>query len=166
MHDPDDLLALRPAWSSKVVLAICSAPCWTQCLAALKEEVIWIDFDVCRQQVLAHVKTSPWWSLYKLQSITTLMEASVGPWAYRIQTLKAVGLAVAMAHRQIDFRPIVVRVPPLDALEYKLCLETCLEAKCCIVVPKGPDDLKAAWKPEEPWYRALPFFSTLFEVTE
>lgn len=169
--DDNDLLGLRLPWKCKVVLCICNANVWTSLTASLTQDrsAIWVDFDETRQGVLSSLNNHvPWWSSYKVQSLATLVEASIGPWTYRVRTMRAAAKAIQEAQRLLDFRPIVVRVPPLEALEFKVCLEACLPAECSLLAPKSVSDFAAVMQrpPDEPWYRALPFFSKLFEDTQ
>lgn len=166
--DSDDLLGLRIPWKCRVFLMICGGPVWAASVATVPDAQF-VDYDDARSAVMTHLNASmPWWSLYKVQSMATLVEASMGPWTYRLRTMRTAARAIQDAQRKLDFRPIVVRVPPLDALEFKVCLEACMPAACTIVSARCSAEVEKAIArpPDEPWYRALPFFSKLFEDQE
>lgn len=151
-----DLLGLSVSWHSHVVLVVCTPALWDSVEKNAAKFAAILNYETSRTDVLQKVSQVPMWGLNSL-SLPTLVEASFGSWAFKPALVRKASLAIREARGKLDFRPVVIRVLPLDALEIKACLESVMDVRC---VALALTRLETLWTCLDQ-VPALPFSSTL-----
>lgn len=148
-----------PEWRPRVYLLVCTAFTWMTLVALERDK--WctcLSYDTARNRVTDHLRRVV--TSEQTAKIMALIDSSVGAWAYRAQMMHQIALETTQAKLALDFRPIVVRVPPLEAVGLRAACERLLDLETTVVSAASSTAARATIEAHHA--SALPFSSVLF----